>query len=84
MVNASDLHLGGAVFESLLGHKLSHLRSYSFSHSLQADARAVPQIMPQPLSSTSFPAYSSLIMHVVVWLVEALCYKPEGCGFESQ
>jgi hypothetical protein len=22
--------------------------------------------------------------HAVAWLVEALCYNPEGCGFESQ
>jgi hypothetical protein len=22
--------------------------------------------------------------HAMAWLVEALCYKPEGCGFESR
>jgi hypothetical protein len=53
------------------------------TQTFQANAGAVPQI--NPLGSTSliilpFKAKG----HAGVWLVEALCYKPEGPGFDSR
>jgi hypothetical protein len=32
----------------------------------------------------NIPSYSKRLGHAVEQLVEVLCYKPEGCGFDSR
>jgi hypothetical protein len=86
--NCLVLYLRGTRFESGLGYRLSWLRLIEvFSQSLlQERAWILPEqghcrFVPVPLKYTCHPTSRGARGCAVGW---ALCYKPEGRGFESR
>jgi hypothetical protein len=79
---ASDMHSGNPLFESVPEHRLSWQAFCDFPQSFQANAGIVPRLGYDRFLPDTFPVHSPYLSILYSLLVEALCNKPEGRGFD--
>jgi hypothetical protein len=60
------------------------LYSYTMGTRVKRQVHEADHSLPSSAEVRSTWSYTSSTGHVIAQLVEALCYKPEGRGFESR